>query len=150
MKLPRLNPRLVAAALIAAGGLMALLATHPAWQALGLGLVFPGGGFLLGRHWLLFSAGLALFLVCCALARKTRNHAPPLVVWLGSAAWAAEHGATAGTCQFLQLFGQAYSFQYWQTAMLVVPLLGGFAAIAIIACPRGYRKNHPWAPGAAP
>lgn len=123
MILTPLNVRL-ATTLIAAGSIMALLAVRPFWQALSLGLMFPGGGFLLGRHWLLFTVSLALFVICCATARTQRNLAPPLVVWLASAVWAAEHAATAGTCQFLELFGYVYAFQYWPAAKVIVPVLG--------------------------
>lgn len=113
----------IAVTLMASGGTLALPVSSPDWQALSLGLMLPGGGFLLGSHWLLFTVSLTLFVICCATARTNRNLVPPLVVWLGSAIWAAEHAATAGTCQFLELFGYVYAFQYWPAAKVFVPVL---------------------------
>lgn len=114
----------IAATLLVTGGFLTVFAPRPIWEALGLGLMFPGGGFLLGSHWLLFSLGLGLYLACSAVASTTRLPASPWIIWLGSAAWAAEHAATAGTCQFLELFGYAYAFQYWPAAKVIVPVLG--------------------------
>ncbi|MET0988274.1 MAG: hypothetical protein ABW034_22975 [Steroidobacteraceae bacterium] len=60
------------------------------WQAFGLGLLFPGGGFLAVGGWayVLFPIALVLMLVACALMLLTANAFAPLLIWLGSAALA--------------------------------------------------------------
>jgi hypothetical protein len=80
---------------------LALFATAPGTQAFGLGLAFPGGGFL---HYLAGGAGgIAVHLACAALTFVlfvfglllwfgTGNQAAPVVVWIGGALAAAAMG----------------------------------------------------------
>jgi Linalool dehydratase/isomerase len=84
-------------ALVFALGLApAILQAPAAYQAAGLGLLFPGGGLLAVGGWValtLFVATLLLMLVAVALFLLTANLAAVLLVWLG-AAWLA--GALVG------------------------------------------------------
>ncbi len=100
-----------------------------AWVAFGLGLMLPGGGFMLGSYWWLAAANLFLFFGAVVVAKMTGNALPVLSLWLGGAIWASEHAATAGTCELLQLFGYAYAFQFWPAARWVVPCV---AAVALL------------------
>lgn len=72
------------------GFLPSLLNLAPAWQAAGLGLVLPGGGFVAaGGLWVLFApVALALFLLAVGAWLFTGNLLAPIVVWLGTA-WTA-------------------------------------------------------------
>jgi hypothetical protein len=77
-------------------GVMPMVLRWPAsWQAAGLGLIFPAGGFLAVGGWayLLFPLGLALMAVALASMLLMANAMAPLVIWLGGA-WLA--GAMAG------------------------------------------------------
>ncbi|MBL6751335.1 MAG: hypothetical protein ISP90_12470 [Nevskia sp.] len=91
--------------LCGAGLALAWLAAAPFWQAFGLGLVLPGGGFaahLAGGAWGvaggLAGIGLSLLLFCVALFAwfGSGNVLAPVVVWLGMAllagALAPRHG----------------------------------------------------------
>jgi hypothetical protein len=85
---PRMRRAAVVYALIFALGLLPLLLQASGfWQAAGLGLVFPGGGFLAVGGWayLLFPLTLVLMLVALALMLLTGNAYAPPFVWLGSA-----------------------------------------------------------------
>jgi Linalool dehydratase/isomerase len=86
---------IIYALVFVAGLAPALLQAPAAYQAAGLGLLFPGGGFLAVGGWtyLLFPASVLLILVAFALMLLTANWAAVLLVWLG-AAWLA--GALAG------------------------------------------------------
>jgi hypothetical protein len=68
-----------------------LLGASSAWQAFGLGLLFPGGGLLAVGGWCyaLFPVVLVLMMIACALMLLTGNAFAPLFVWLGSAALAS-------------------------------------------------------------
>jgi len=101
--------------------------------------MLPGGGFLLGSNWWLAVANLLLFFGCAAVARLNGNGLPAMVLWLGGAVWAADHAATAGTCELLRLFGYAYAFQLWSAALWVVPML---AAIGLCAPHILSNKKH--------
>ncbi len=83
--------------LVFALGLAPALLQAPApYQAAGLGLLFPGGGFLAvggWAAWLLFLATVLLMMIAVALMLLTANLAAVLAVWLG-AAWLA--GALVG------------------------------------------------------
>ena len=79
-------------------GLLLAWGRNPQWASLGLGLIFPGGGFLLHLgddaggallHSLLFAGTLLLFLTSLFLWVATGNLLAPIVVWLGSAGAAA-------------------------------------------------------------
>jgi len=87
--------------LCAAGFALALAASAPGLQAFGLGLAFPGGGFLhflAGGPWsVLLHLGCALltvllFVVALLLWFGTGNQAAPVVVWLGAALTAGAMG----------------------------------------------------------
>jgi hypothetical protein len=87
--------------LVAFGVGLALLGSTPGTQAFGLGLAFPGGGFL---HFLAGGAGsialhiactvlsVVLFVVALLLWFGTGNQAAPFVVWIGAALAAAAMG----------------------------------------------------------
>lgn len=81
--------------LVIAGLLPTLLAAAPAWQAAGLGLVLPGGGFVaLGGWWtLLFPLTLILFVVTLVAWFWAGAVVAPVLLWLGAALAA---GALAG------------------------------------------------------
>src|ERR1039458_3975446 len=77
--------------LLVVGTLLLGLASSPAWQALGVGLWFPGAGFLaVGGAWsALTAAALLLFFVSLvAWIGAGFTTAPPLI-WIGSAVVAA-------------------------------------------------------------
>jgi len=79
-------------AVVVIAGLAPTLLNGPAaWQAGGLGLIIPGGGFLSVGGWsyALFALTLLLAAVACALWLFMANVFAPLFVWLGSAALAA-------------------------------------------------------------
>ncbi len=96
---------LIYLAMAATGLALAKLAPDDHWQAFGLGLVLPGGGFL--AHYDLVSA-FGLWHVAAALSAAglfalglgvwfgTGNILAPPAVWLGAAVWAASmnHGHT--------------------------------------------------------
>ncbi|WP_452655649.1 linalool dehydratase/isomerase domain-containing protein [Sphingomonas bisphenolicum] len=83
---------LILAILWLAGFAPVFLSLSPAAQSFGLGLIFPGAGFLhagglgnlllLGLTWVLFGISFILYF-------GSGNHLAPLTVWLGSAAVAA-------------------------------------------------------------
>jgi hypothetical protein len=88
-------------ALCIIGFTLALAASTPGWQAFGLGLAFPGGGFLhfvAGGPWsILLHLGCALltvllFIVGLILWFGTGNQAAPIAVWLGGALAAGAMG----------------------------------------------------------
>lgn len=66
------------------GALPLILELAPGWRAAGLGLWFPGAGFLAAGGWamLLFPVTLALFLVAVFLWFATGNVIAPTTVWL--------------------------------------------------------------------
>ena len=82
----------------AAGSALALLSHDGHWQALGLGLVLPGGGFL-AHYDLITAAGIwhlvaavsaaGLFALALGVWFGTGNIVAPPAVWLGAAFWAA-------------------------------------------------------------
>jgi len=75
----------------AIGALPTVLGAGPAGQAFGLGMILPGGGFLVFSWWA--AVGLAVTAVAFALALfawfATGNVVAPVVVWLGAAVLAA-------------------------------------------------------------
>jgi hypothetical protein len=82
-------------ALCLIGALPLLLGAGASWQAAGVGLWIPGGGFLADGGWatLLFPLALALFVVSLVAWFWCGMVLAPLVVWFGSAALA---GTLAG------------------------------------------------------
>lgn len=66
-------------------------AFSPAWQAFGLGLWFPGAGFIAAGGWFILLAPLAylLFWVMRVMWSFTGMMALPIAAWLGAAAIAA-------------------------------------------------------------
>ncbi len=107
------------AAFCLAGLLPSILGLAPVWQAAGLGLWFPGAGFIALGGWalLLVPVTLVLFAVALFAWFGAGMVIAPAIVWLGAAAIAglmARGGAT------------------WPTAPLAVPALafagGAFAA----------------------
>jgi hypothetical protein len=83
------------AALCVMGALPGLLGASTGWQAAGLGLWFPGAGFLASTGWamLLFPLMLLLFALSLLAWFWAAALAAPIAVWLGTAALA---GAMAG------------------------------------------------------
>lgn len=76
----------------AAGFAPLLFSASPALQSFGLGLVFPGAGFLHAgglANLAFFALTLMLFGLAFILYFGSGNHLAPLTVWLGSAAAAA-------------------------------------------------------------
>ncbi len=82
---------IVYAAIFLLGLLPVVLGAPASYQAAGLGLLVPGGGFLAIGGWgyLLFAATVLLMLLAIALMLLTANVAAPLLVWLGAAGLAA-------------------------------------------------------------
>lgn len=83
------------ACLFVAGLMPSALGWGASWQVAGLGLVFPGGGFVgLGGWWLLmFPVVVLLMLASFALWQLMANVFAPLFIWIGSlllATWLAE------------------------------------------------------------
>jgi hypothetical protein len=96
-----------------------LLQSPPAYQSAGLGLLFPGAGFLAAGGWayLLFPVTVLLVLIAAGLMLLTANVLAVLVVWLG-AAWLA--GALTGisivpASPYLVL-GITLAFLFWRIA----------------------------------
>ncbi|MGN6609237.1 MAG: hypothetical protein ACTHMS_19765 [Jatrophihabitans sp.] len=71
------------------GLLPSLLGAAPAWSALGLGLVVPGGGLLAAGHPLLALGALGAVGLSVLLWWAMGPTVLPPVVWLGTAAWGA-------------------------------------------------------------
>ena len=67
-----------------------VLGLSPAWQAGGLGLVFPGAGFLSVGGWaiLLMPLTYALYMLSLFVWFGTGAIIAPIIVWAGSAVWA--------------------------------------------------------------
>ncbi len=72
-----------------------LVAARPSWQAVGVGLWLPGGGFVAAGGWatLLFPLTVALFLAAIFAWFASGMVIAPIAIWLGSAALA---GAMTG------------------------------------------------------
>ncbi|WP_157576283.1 hypothetical protein [Mycobacterium sp. GA-2829] len=100
------------------GGLPAILGSALPWQALGLGVVLPGGGFLVLRWWAVLGIALTtvLFAVAFLLWFATGNVPAPVFIWLGAAFVAA--GIAVGHPQPASPYG---------------PLLAALAIVAVIA-----------------
>lgn len=79
---------LLLAAVQLAGLAIAALSASVHWQAFGMGLLFPAGGFLFAGHWLTFIAGVAGFLMV-GLTFYIGNLIGPLLLWLAMAVVAA-------------------------------------------------------------
>lgn len=117
-----------------AAGLVAALAASwlggPALQAFALGMMLPGGGFLLHAagplsdilaHVALFAGSLLAVLLAAFIWVATGNLIAPVAVWLGSALWAAG----------------MHHHQTWDEARVVVPLL--VAGLILVMARRGRR-----------
>lgn len=85
-------------AMAVAGAALALLSHDGRWQAFGLGLVLPGGGFLAHYdlisaagvwHLIAFLSAAGLFVVALGVWFATGNIIAPPLVWLGAAVLAA-------------------------------------------------------------
>jgi hypothetical protein len=88
----RLRRTLAGYLVIAALGLLpTIVGSSVPWQALGLGLVLPGGGFLMFGWWAVAGVGLTLlgFGVALLLWFATGNVLAPIVTWIGAAVVAA-------------------------------------------------------------
>lgn len=88
----RLRRSLAGYLVLAAIGLLpTLLGFSPAWQALGMGVVLPGGGFLVFGWWAVagIAATLVVFAIAFVLWFATGNVVAPVVTWLGAAVLAA-------------------------------------------------------------
>ena len=79
-------------AIAASGFSLAQLSATEAWRVFGLGLMLPGGGFLLSSEWhCVIATGIALVFFAASLLLwfATGNVLAPPLVWLGLAAMAA-------------------------------------------------------------
>ncbi|OBG02565.1 hypothetical protein [Mycolicibacter sinensis] len=70
------------------GVLPTLFGLSTAWQAAGLGLLFPGAGFLVFGSWTLLGITISVlvFAVACIAWFATGNVVAPVVAWLGAVA----------------------------------------------------------------
>jgi hypothetical protein len=90
---------LIYLALAVLGALPTLMGAAPTWQAAGLGLWFPGAGFLAVGDWALLLVPIAfgLFAVAVFVWFATGAVLLPPLVWLGSSAvagWMSSQGVT--------------------------------------------------------
>ncbi|MFM2371908.1 MAG: hypothetical protein RIS85_1630 [Pseudomonadota bacterium] len=118
-------------ALVAFGALPWAIGAAPGWQAFGLGLWFPGGGFIAVGGWLslLIVPVLLLFIASLVAWFWAGAVVAPVLVWLGAAA----------------LAGALASDQAWGFAPVVVALLAftvgfGFTRINARARAKGARQ----------
>ncbi|MDT5138627.1 MAG: hypothetical protein QOD58_2889, partial [Mycobacterium sp.] len=75
---------------VAAGGTsLAFSGVGSAWAAFGVGLVFPGAGFLYGAHPVLCVLVLVLFVLSLLLWLLIGAFVAPITVWVGAAVVAA-------------------------------------------------------------
>jgi MFS family permease len=84
----RMRRALLIYAVVFICALVPVLTHAPAfWQAVGLGVILPGGGFLAVGGWasLLFPLTLVLMLAALALMLLMANAVAPLLVWIGAA-----------------------------------------------------------------
>lgn len=96
----RLRRTLAGYLAIAMTGLLpTVLAMSTPWQALGLGLVLPGGGFLVFGGWAALGVAVTLLAFAAALVLwfATGNVLAPIAIWLGAALVAA--GPAIGRAQ---------------------------------------------------
>ena len=111
---------LVYAFVFALGLAPTVLQAPASYQAAGLGLLFPGGGFLAVGGWtapLLFLATLLLMMIAIALLLLTANLAAVLLVWLGAACLAgALVGPTIEPSSPYLVPGVALAFLAWRIA----------------------------------
>ena len=87
----RLRRFAIGYAVVVALGLALVLQASPAWQALGLGLWFPGGGFVAAGSWwlLLVPVTIVLFGLAFFAWFGSGMIVAPVAVWLASAGLAA-------------------------------------------------------------
>jgi Linalool dehydratase/isomerase len=103
------------------GLLPSLLGWSAVWQTAGLGLVFPGGGFVaLGGWWLIaFALTVVLMLAACALWQLMANVFAPLFIWIGSlllAATLAEESVWPAAQYLVPLIALAFlGWATWKT-----------------------------------
>jgi hypothetical protein len=114
----RIRTFLIWAVLAALGLLPTLLRAPAGWQAAGLGMWFPGAGFLSGSLWWATVLTLVLFPVSMALWVLCGGFIFPILVWLGSAGLSS---LTVGE-------------QSWRPAGVIVPLI----TAAVFATAAGY------------
>jgi Linalool dehydratase/isomerase len=76
----------VYAVMFAIGLLPQLFMMDAVWRTAGLGLMFPGGGFLTLGGWglVMFAINLVLMLAACAVWQLMANAVAPLFIWVGS------------------------------------------------------------------
>jgi len=87
----RLRRFAIGYAFVVAIGLALFLRGSPGWQALGLGLWFPGGGFIAAGGWWMLLLPLTIILFGLAFFAWFGSGmiVAPVIVWLGSAVLAA-------------------------------------------------------------
>lgn len=120
----RLRRTLTAYLIIAAMGLLPTVLEFSApWQALGLGLILPGGGFLVFGWWAALGVALTLlaFAVAFLLWFATGNVLAPIATWVGTALLAA--GLSMGHAQPAPRFGPLVA------ALVIVGVIAAFATI---------------------
>ena len=120
-------------AITALGLTIAWFASAPAWQAFGLGLILPGGGFLqwaagdglsVALHGAAALMAFAVFGASLGLWFATGNAIAPPLIWL-----------------LLALIAAAMNHaQVWSGAMLAVPLLAGAVILVLTIAAYGLGK----------
>lgn len=145
---------LIYLALFATGTLLAWGA-DPQWASFGLGLVVPGGGFLLhagsglastALHLNLFAGTVLLFLVSLFLWVATGNLVAPVLVWLGTALAAAAMDHWSGGAGFVAMgalcrSGTLSVAALWSDARLWLP-----GSVLLLAAGSAYalRRRRHW------
>ncbi|SBS79113.1 conserved membrane hypothetical protein [uncultured Mycobacterium sp.] len=121
--------------LVVIGSLPTFFATSTACQALGLGLVAPGGGFLVFGWWAILGVALTLvaFAASFLLWFATGNVLAPIVTWLGAALVAA--GAA------IDVHGQPRHGPLVATVAIVAMVLGAVIFRRAMATRRATRRR---------
>lgn len=117
MRRYRLRALAVWAAVALLGIVPTLLSAPPAWRAAGLGLWFPGAGFLYGGQWWATPITLVTFAVSLVAWLAVGGFIFPVLVW-GSAA---------------ALSALTVAVRPWAAAQWLVPL-ATIAAVALLSC----------------
>ena len=114
-------------------GMLPVLAGAPGpWRALGLGLVFPGGGLLFTESFALFVAVVFVFLFSIFIWFATGNIVLPPLIWAGAAIYAGaytQHGLWEFIWGAMPLSWEAWTGAIcsppvgWVWAQLIVPVL---------------------------
>jgi hypothetical protein len=121
-------------ALATIGLLPTVLGLSAPWQALGLGLLLPGGGFLAFGWWAALGGlglGLLAFAVAALLWFATGNVLAPIVTWVGAALIAAALAT-----------GHAPPQPRFGALVAVLVLVGAIASLVIVRRVLAVRRSH--------